>query len=97
MLRLREVPGPKVLLNVGDSKSPQAMYYSGAAAYPGTPDAAAVRGLLAKGFRLFVLVEEDKRGTDEPAVLRAAEFRGKIVFIPLPPPLALDPKHPYEA
>lgn len=97
MLRLREVPGSKVLLNVGDSKSPQAMYYSGAAAYPGTPDAAAVRGLLAKGFRLFVLVEEDKRGTDEPAVLRAAEFRGKIVFIPLPPPLALDPKHPYEA
>jgi len=97
MLRLREVPGSKVLLNVGDSKSPQAMYYSGAAAYPGTPDAAAVRGLLAKGFRVFVLVEEDKRGSDEPAHLKTAEFRGKIVLIPLPSPLARDPKHPYEA
>ncbi|MBI2789249.1 MAG: glycosyltransferase family 39 protein [Elusimicrobia bacterium] len=97
MLRLREVPGPKVLLNVGDSKSPQAMYYSGAAAYPGTPDAAAVRGLLARGFRVFVLVEADKRGADEPAALKAAEFRGKILHIPVPPPLAADPKHPYEA
>jgi len=97
MLRLREVPGPKVLLNVGDSKSPQAMYYSGAAAYPGTPDAAAVRGLLARGYRVFVLVEEDKRGADEPAALKAAEFRGKILYIPVPPPLVSDPRHPYEA
>jgi hypothetical protein len=97
MLKLRVVPGPKILLNVGDAKSPQAMYYSGAAAYPGTPDAAAVRGLLAAGYRIFVLVEADRRGTDAPAALNAAEFRGKIVYIPLPSPLVLDSKHPYES
>lgn len=97
MLRLREVPGSRVLLNVGDSKSPQAMYYSGAPAYPGIPEAGAVRGLIAKGFRVFVLVEEEKRGADEPPALKAAEFRGKILYIPVPAPLVLDPKHPYEA
>lgn len=97
MLRLREVPGPKVLLNVGDSKSPQVMYYSGVAAYPEAPSAVVVRGLLGRGYRVFVLVEADKRGADVPRELNAAEFRGKIFFIPVPSPLRLDPKHPYEA
>lgn len=97
MFRLREVRGPKVLLNVGDSKTPQAMYYSGAAAYPDAPSAAVVRGLLGRGYRVFVLVETDRRGADVPPELKTAEFRKKIFFIPLPPPLALDPKHPYEA
>ncbi|MDD5304794.1 MAG: glycosyltransferase family 39 protein [Elusimicrobia bacterium] len=97
MLRLREVRGPKVLLNVGDSKTPQAMYYSGAAAYPDAPSAAVVRGLLGRGYRVFVLVEEDKRGADVPPELKTAEFRKKIFFIPVPPPLVLDAKHPYEA
>jgi len=97
MLRLREVPGPKVLLNVGDSKSPQAMYYSGAAAYPDAPSAVVVRGLIGRGYRVFVLVEADKHGTDVPAELNTPEFRGKISYIPLPAPLAVDLKHPYEA
>ena len=96
MLRLREVPGPKVLLNVGDSKSPQAMYYSGAAAYPDAPSAAVVRGLLGRGYRVFVLVEADKHGADVPAELKTAEFREKIFYIPLPAPLSIDRKHPYE-
>lgn len=97
MLKLREVPGPKVLLNVGDSKSPQAMYYSGTSAYSDAPSAALVRGLLARGFRVFVLVEAEKRGADVPPALRTAEFRGKISYIPLPAPVGLDPIHPYEA
>lgn len=97
MLLLRGVPGPKVLLNVGDGKSPQAMYYSGAAAYPDAPSAALARGLLARGYRVFVLVEEGRGGADIPPSLRAAEFRGKIAYIPVPAPLALDAKHPYEA
>jgi 4-amino-4-deoxy-L-arabinose transferase len=97
MLKLREVRGPKVLLNVGDSKSPQAMYYSGAPAYPDAPTAAVVRGLLGRGYRVFVLLEEEKRGGDVPPALKTAEFRGKIYFIPVPSPLAVDLKHPYEA
>jgi hypothetical protein len=97
MLRLREVPGPKVLLNVGDSKSPQAMYYSNAPAYPDAPSAPVVRGLLSRGRRVFVLVEEDKRGADVPRELKAKEFRGRIFYIPLPAPLRHDPKHPYES
>jgi 4-amino-4-deoxy-L-arabinose transferase len=97
MLKLRSVPGPKVLLNVGDSKSPQAMYYSGASAYPDAPDAPLARGLIARGYRVFVLVEEDKRGADVPAALKTKEFRGRIAYIPLPTPLVLDLKHPYES
>ncbi len=97
MLKLREVPGPKVLLNVGDSKPPQAMYYSGAAAYPDAPSAPLVRELLARGFRVFVLVEEEKHGADVPSTLKTAEFRGKVFYVPLPPPLSRDLKHPYEA
>ena len=97
MLRLREVPGPKVLLNVGDSKSPQAMYYSGAAAYPEAPSAVVVRGLVERGCRVFVLVEEDKHGADVARELKTKEFRGKIFYIPVPAPLSRDIKHPYEA
>jgi hypothetical protein len=73
------------------------MYYSGVSAYPDAPEAALVRGLLARGYRVFVLVEEEKRGADLPPALRAPEFRGKISFIPLPAPLFRDPSHPYEA
>lgn len=97
MLKLRGVGEPKVLLNVGDSKSPQAMYYSGAAAYPDAPSAALVRGLLGRGYRVFVLVEEGHPGADVPPALKTAEFRGKVFFIPVPAPLVLDDKHPYEA
>lgn len=97
MLLLREERGPKVLLNVGDSKSPQAMYYSGAAAYPDAPTPDLARSLIVRGFRVFILVEEEKRGADVPQGLRAPEFRGKLFFIPLPSPLVLDRKHPYEA
>jgi len=97
MLLLRGVPGPKVLLNVADSKSPQAMYYSGTPSYPDAPDAALVRGLLARGYRVFVLVEEERRGSDIPAGLNTREFRGKVNFVPLPSPLRGDPAHPYEA
>ncbi|MEK7233518.1 MAG: glycosyltransferase family 39 protein [Elusimicrobiota bacterium] len=96
MLALRRVPGRKVILNVGDSKSPQAMYYSGTSAYPDAPSAAIVRGLLDRGYRVFVLVEANKRGADVPPEMKRAEFRGKIVFIPLPSPLYVDSKHPYE-
>ncbi len=97
MLKLRGVPGPKVLLNVRDDKSPQAMYYSRTPAYPDAPTPDVVRGLLSRGFRVFVLVEEDRRGADVPAALKTREFRGRISYIPLPAPLAFDPRHPYEA
>ena len=97
MLELRRAPGRKVILNVGDFKSPQAMYYSGAAAYPDAPDVALVRGLLGRGYRVFVLLEEKKRGADVPPALKTAEFHEKIFFIPVPPPLAIDRIHPYEA
>lgn len=97
MLRLREVPGPKILLNVGDSKAPQAMYYSNTPAYPDAPTASLARDLLRRGYRVFVLVEEEKRGAAAAPELNAPEFRGKIFFIPVPAPLLLDGKHPYEA
>ncbi|PIR15808.1 MAG: hypothetical protein COV48_12310 [Elusimicrobia bacterium CG11_big_fil_rev_8_21_14_0_20_64_6] len=97
MLKLRGVPGARVLLNVGDNKSPQAMYYSGAAAYPDAPQPAVVRGLLGRGYGVFILIEKEKGGSDVPSSLRTAEFYKKIYFIPLPSPVALEPRHPYEA
>lgn len=97
MLKLREVPGPKVLLNVADNKSPQAMYYSATPAYPDAPSAALVRDLLRRGYRVFVLVQEDNPAPAHPQELQTAEFRGKIFFVPVPSPLILDGKHPYEA
>lgn len=97
MLKLREIPGPKVLLNVADDKSPQAMYYSGAPSYPEAPTAAAARDLLRRGYKVFVLVEEENSAPASPSELRTKEFRGKIFYIPVPAPLFLDGKHPYEA
>lgn len=96
MLTLRGIPGPKVLLNVRDSKTPQAMYYSGAVAYGEPPSVPIVRGLLARGYRVFVLIEESRRG-ETSREFGATEFRRKIIFIPLPAPLAGDVVHPYEA
>lgn len=97
MLKLREVPGSKVLLNVKDDKSPQAMYYSQTPSYPDAPTPEVVRGLLARGMRVFVLIEADQHGADVPASLKTTEFRGKISYIPVPAPLAFDPEHPYES
>lgn len=97
MLKLREVRGPKVLLNVGDSKMPQAMYYSDTPAYAEAPAAVLVRDLIGRGYRVFVLLEEDKRGVDVAPALKSDEFRGKVFYIPVPAPLARDPRHPYEA
>jgi len=97
MLKLREVPGPKVLLNVADDKSPQAMYYSGTPSYPDAPTAVLARDLLRRGRRVFVLLQEGKSSKDAAPELDTKEFRGKIFFIPVPAPLFLDGKHPYEA
>lgn len=97
MLKLREVPGPKVLLGVGDNKSPQAMYYAATPAYPDAPSAALVRDLLRRGYRVFVLAEEGNPGAAASPELKTREFRGKIFYIPVPSPLSYDAKHPYEA
>ena len=97
MLALGRVPGPRAVLNVRDGKAPQAMYYSGASAYSEAPTAALVRGLLHRGYRVFVVIEDAKRGMDVPAELRTAEFHRKVLFITVPPPRAPYPKHPYEA
>ncbi|MDP3542997.1 MAG: glycosyltransferase family 39 protein [Elusimicrobiota bacterium] len=97
MLKLRGIPGPRILLNVGDNKAPQAMYYSQAPSYPDAPTPEVVRDLLSRGFRVFVLVEADKRGADVPEGLKTREFRGRISYIPVLAPRAFDPKHPYEA
>lgn len=97
MLKLREVPGSKVLLNVADGKSPQAMYYSGTPSYPDAPTAGLTRDLLKRGYRIFVLVEEENPGPAAPPELNAPEFRGKLFFIPVPSPRLLDSKHPYES
>lgn len=97
MLDLRGAPGRKVILNVGDLKMPQAMYYSGAVAYSDAPSAALVRGLLARGFRVYVLLDENRRGAEEVAALKRGGLFDKIIFLPLPAPAGLDRKHPYEA
>lgn len=94
---LRAVPGPKVILNVGDDKAPQAMYYSGAAAYADAPTPALVRGLLDRGYRVYVLLDEEHRGAGALQALKKAGLDKKIFFLPLPAPLGRDLKHPYEA
>ncbi|MBI4061825.1 MAG: glycosyltransferase family 39 protein [Elusimicrobia bacterium] len=97
MLDLRGLPGRKVVLNVGDFKMPQAMYYSGSPAYADAPDAALVRGLIERGFRVVVLLDEGGRGSEAVAALRKSGLAGKITVLPLPAPRGGGFKHPYEA
>lgn len=97
MLKLREVPGPKILLNVADSKAPQAMYYSKTPSYPDALTVPLARDLMRRGYKIFVLVEDANRGPAAASELNAPEFRGNIFYIPVPSPLSFDVKHPYEA
>jgi 4-amino-4-deoxy-L-arabinose transferase-like glycosyltransferase len=97
MIALARVPGPKAILNVGDGKAPQAMYYSGSSAYSDAPTVELVRGLLDRGYLVFVVLDEEKRGADIPPALKTSEFAKKVLYIPLPPPRGPYPKHPYEA
>lgn len=96
-LALRALPGKKVILGVGDDKSPQAMYYSGAAAYPDAPAPELVRGLLARGYEVFVLLDEETRGAAFLPALKKAGLEKKVRLYLVPAPLARPLVHPYEA
>lgn len=94
---LKSLPGKKVVLNVGDSKAPQAMYYSGASAYPDAPTPALVRDLLARGYEVFVLLDERTRGAEFLPALKKAGLERKVRLYLVPAPLARPLTHPYEA
>ncbi len=96
-MALRELPGKKVILNVGDNKSPQAMFYSGATAYPEPPTPALVRDLLARGYQVFVLLDEETRGAEFLPALKKAGLEKKVRLYLVPSPLSRTPLHPYEA
>ncbi|UPT73429.1 MAG: glycosyltransferase family 39 protein [Elusimicrobiota bacterium] len=85
-LKIGAEPGKKVVLNVKDHKSAQVMYYSGVPAYPDAPTPALVKDLRARGYRVFVFLEEGERVAAPGALL-----------VPLPAPLAGPVLHPYEA
>lgn len=85
-LKIGKEPGSKIVLNVKDDKAPQVMFYSGVPAYPDAPTPALLKDLKARGFKIFVLLEEGERVSAPGALL-----------VPLPAPLALPRVHPYEA
>lgn len=97
MTALRGAGGPAVILNVGDSKQPQAMYYSGISAYADEPEPALVRGLLSRGYRVYVVLDGERRGARAVRALSAAGLARSVSYLPVPGPARFDPRHPYES
>jgi len=89
--------GPRVILNVGDGKAIQAMYYAEAPAYAGVPPAAAVIQLLDRGYRVYLVLHgrEPAPGPIEP--LREAGLLDRVTVVRIPPPAPFRGRHPYLA
>ena len=85
-----------MILNVGDQKTPQAMYYSGASAYPDRPSPELVRGLRKRGFVVYVLIDSGRGGADTLLKLKKDGLNKDIFVISLPPPATWESRHTYE-
>lgn len=97
LLRIGTDPGKKVVFNVGDGKTPQAMYYADCSAYEEQPSVEAARRLLEAGYHVYVLSDAENRGAPAFAAYRTAKLTSKLRIVPLPAPAETDPKHPYDS
>lgn len=97
MLAIGHTSGKKILLNVGDYKRMQAMFYTGSPAYPDVPSAQEIESFIKKGYRPYILTDYLDRNLEKIRALQYGNFEGKdqIILVNIPEPKAYVKKHPY--
>jgi hypothetical protein len=96
LLQISLEPRPKVLFNVGDNKTPQAMYYSNAPAYAHIPPLETVKSLMDGGRRVYVLADDEGRNRTKLEALRQSGLDIAIIAIPSAQSLTADPGPPWK-
>lgn len=92
LLQISLEPRPKVLFNVGDNKTPQAMYYSNAPAYSHIPSLETVKSLIDEGRRVYVLEDDEGRNRTKLEALRQSGLDIEIIAIRSTQSLTADPR-----
>jgi hypothetical protein len=97
MLAIGRTSGNKIILNVGDYKRMQAMFYTGSPAYPDVPSAQEIEAFIKKGYRPYILIDYLDRNLEKIRALQYGSFEGKdqIILVNIPMPKAFVKKHPY--
>lgn len=98
MKKIGRIPGNKIVLNVGDGKAIQAMYYGDLIAYPVVPSHKEIRKLFSKEYKVFMVVDfrqrNYKKNLKQIQGLRSAGLLEKIQLIPIKGPTVIA-KNPY--
>jgi hypothetical protein len=96
MLKIGGLKGEKVILNVGDDKKIQAMYYTGSLAYSDVPSPDEIIALIEKGYRPYIVIDARLRNVKRiRALLKDAVLKNQITLVGIPRPQAFVAKHPY--
>jgi hypothetical protein len=97
MLAIGRTSGDKVILNVGDYKMIQAMFYTGSPAYSDVPSTQEIESFIKKGYRPYILIDYQLRNIEKIRALKDASFEGKdqIRLVSIPKPKASVKRHQY--
>lgn len=92
---LRPAADPKVIFNVGDDKEIAAMFYAECSAYPEPPSVEQARDLLARGFTIYVFLDDFQTNREQIQVLHRAGLMDRIRPIMIHAPTEKVRKLPY--
>ncbi len=95
MIELGRREGRKVLFNVGDHKTAQAMFYSGAEAYPDPPSPAEITKLTTVGYQLYLVTDYRRRHQRQIDLLATAGLLDEVTLIEIPRPEQRSLESPY--
>lgn len=92
---LRQAADPKVIFNVGDDKEIAAMFYAECSAYPEPPSVEQARDLLARGFTIYVFLDDIQTNREQIQVLHRAGLMDHVRPILIHTPTEKTSKLPY--
>jgi hypothetical protein len=97
MLEIKGQAAPRpLLLNVGDGKAIQAMFYTGGTAYDRVPDPPTVRALLDRGFTVYVVLDARRTNAERVEALGRDGLGPRLRTVSIGPPHAVPAKSPYQ-
>jgi hypothetical protein len=95
MMALSHSEGEKIILNVGDNKTIQAMFYTGFPAYDFIPQRKKLQELIRLGRKPIVILDERGRNFNQIQLLKDEIKNQKIELISIPRPKKTLSNHPY--
>ncbi len=95
MVAIRDSVRKPIVLNVGDRKEIQAMFYTGGPAYPSIPSPDRVKQLLNEGYTVIVLLDALNTNQQQVEELVKAGLLGRVQFLRTFPPEQVARVSPY--